>query len=192
MICDAHLQGPGGQLPGARRAPRTLLALAFLLPSLCVPALSQSSSPSATTNGVPGKTGTSTPSKKQTPAQTGKSAGTTAKTSGKRISRGKSSHHSTRERAQRAPTPQRVREIQSALAKSGYYSGTPTGKWDAGTVAAMKKYQQANDLPASGRIEARTLQKLGLGPSTAGVAAPRIPATPTPPTQAPGNSTPQR
>ncbi len=181
MIRDAHRQGPSGRLPGGGRASRLLLALAFLLPSLCLPAFSQSPSSSTANNGSPAKTGTSTPDKKQTPAQTGKSAGTTAKTSSKKTSHGKSSHHSARQRAQRAPTPQRVSEIQSALAKSGYYSGTPTGKWDAGTVAAMKKYQEANDLPASGKIEARTLQKLGLGSSTAGAAPPRLPPTNTPP-----------
>ena len=90
----------------------------------------------------------------------------------------KSSHHrhsSRREPFQKAPTPDRISEIQSALARGGYYEGDPNGKWDSSTVAAMSKFQSANGLNSSGKIDAITLQKLGLGSSTAGVDAPRPP-----------------
>src|ERR1700674_632285 len=73
-----------------------------------------------------------------------------------------------REPSQKAPTPQRISEIQSALARKGYYQGEPTGKWDANTIAAMQKFQAANGMDASGKITASSLQKLGLGSSTAG------------------------
>src|SRR5215831_16795326 len=42
---------------------------------------------------------------------------------------------------QKAPTPDRIREIQTALSHGGYYQGDPTGKWDGSTVAAMQKFQ---------------------------------------------------
>lgn len=82
---------------------------------------------------------------------------------------------SRREKGQRAPTAERVSEIQRALAKDGSFQGTPNGKWDDSTVAAMKKFQAAHGLNSSGKLDARTLQGLGLGSQTAGVAAPTAP-----------------
>lgn len=79
--------------------------------------------------------------------------------------------------AQKAPTPDRIREIQSALQREGAFQGEPTGKWDDSTVQAMKNYQDKNGLSPSGKIDALTLQKLGLGSDTAGKGAP-VPATP--------------
>jgi peptidoglycan hydrolase-like protein with peptidoglycan-binding domain len=78
---------------------------------------------------------------------------------------------------QTAPTPDRIMDIQSALAKAGAYDGEPTGNWDAKTIAAMTKFQQSNGLTPSGKLDALSLQKLGLGSDTAGKGAPR-PATP--------------
>jgi peptidoglycan hydrolase-like protein with peptidoglycan-binding domain len=72
-----------------------------------------------------------------------------------------------------APTADRIKEIQAALVKSGHYSGEPTGKWDAASAAALKRFQEENDLKASGKLNALTLQKLGLGSETAGAAPPR-------------------
>jgi peptidoglycan hydrolase-like protein with peptidoglycan-binding domain len=79
--------------------------------------------------------------------------------------------------AQKAPTPDRIREIQSALQREGAFQGEPTGKWDDSTVQAMKNYQDKNGLTPSGKIDALTLQKLGLGSDTAGKGAP-VPAAP--------------
>jgi hypothetical protein len=91
----------------------------------------------------------------------------------------KKSHHAKREPFQKAPTPERISEIQSSLARGGYYQGDPNGKWDANTVAAMQKFQSANGLDPSGKLDATSLQKLGLGSGIAGVSAPK-PATLTP------------
>jgi peptidoglycan hydrolase-like protein with peptidoglycan-binding domain len=87
----------------------------------------------------------------------------------------KSSHHhsSRREPFQKAPTASRISEIQTALSRGGYFEGEPNGKWDSTTIAAMQKFQSANGLNSSGKIDATTLQKLGLGSSTAGVDAPK-------------------
>lgn len=85
----------------------------------------------------------------------------------------------SRARGQKAPTADRVTEIQEALAKNGAYPNDPSGKWDANTVDAMKKFQQANGLTPSGKMNALTLQKLGLGSDVAGRAAPRPEQSPT-------------
>jgi peptidoglycan hydrolase-like protein with peptidoglycan-binding domain len=82
------------------------------------------------------------------------------------------SKKSARIKGQTAPTPDRIREIQSALQKDGSYEGEPTGKWDAATVEAMKKYQDKNGFNPSGKIDAASLNKLGLGSETAGKGAP--------------------
>jgi peptidoglycan hydrolase-like protein with peptidoglycan-binding domain len=73
---------------------------------------------------------------------------------------------------QKAPTPDRIREIQSALKQRGAYDAEPTGKWDDSTVEAMKKYQENQGLNPTGKIDALTLNKLGLGSGTAGKGAP--------------------
>jgi peptidoglycan hydrolase-like protein with peptidoglycan-binding domain len=101
-------------------------------------------------------------------------------------------HHSKRESTQRAPTPARISEIQSALARDGYYQGQPNGKWDSNTVAAMQKFQSGNGLEASGKLNALSLQKLGLGSSVAGVSAPKPvqPATSKPPASSPSSTAP--
>jgi len=78
---------------------------------------------------------------------------------------------------QKAPAPDRISEIQTALAKDGSFSGKPNGKWDTSTVDAMKKYQEAHGLNPSGKLDAKTLQKLGLGSQTAGLAAPMPPVS---------------
>ena len=82
-------------------------------------------------------------------------------------------HSSRREPFQKAPTPDRISEIQTALSRGGYFEGQPNGKWDSNTISAMEKFQSANGLNSSGKIDATTLQKLGLGSSTAGVDAPK-------------------
>ena len=80
---------------------------------------------------------------------------------------------SSRQSTQKAPTPDRITEIQSALARGGYLQGDPNGKWDSSTVAAMQKFQSSNGLEASGKLDALSLQKLGLGSDIAGVSAPK-------------------
>jgi peptidoglycan hydrolase-like protein with peptidoglycan-binding domain len=83
-----------------------------------------------------------------------------------------SSRSKRRERGQQAPTPERITEIQQALAKGGSYTGKPTGKWDDSTAEAMRKFQESHSLSPTGKLDARSLQLLGLGSPIAGVAAP--------------------
>lgn len=81
-----------------------------------------------------------------------------------------------RPRGQLAPTPERIREIQAALAEAGFYRREPTGKWDSYSVEALKQFQEANGLKPTGKLDALSLQKLGLGSEIAGLAPPRPPS----------------
>jgi peptidoglycan hydrolase-like protein with peptidoglycan-binding domain len=69
-----------------------------------------------------------------------------------------------RYRGQRRPESKRIREIQQALINVGYLRGSPTGKWSTATREAMKRYQTDHGFKVTGRPEAKSLMKLGLGP----------------------------
>jgi peptidoglycan hydrolase-like protein with peptidoglycan-binding domain len=75
-------------------------------------------------------------------------------------------------RAQTAPTRARIIEIQEALAREGFYSGKPSGRWDAATTQAMKNFQTSKGLTPTGKLGALSLQSLGLGSEVAGKSAP--------------------
>ena len=74
---------------------------------------------------------------------------------------------------QKAPTTDRIEEIQTALSREGYYHGDPTKKWDSNTQDAMRRFQEDHGMTGTGKLDATTLQKLGLGSDIAGVSAPR-------------------
>jgi peptidoglycan hydrolase-like protein with peptidoglycan-binding domain len=111
------------------------------------------------------------------PAKTTRSGARPAASAGKPRVKKSGKHSRRRERGQKAPAPERISEIQQALARDGSFAGTPNGKWDDSTVEAMKKFQAGHGLSPSGKLDALTLQKLGLGSQTAGVAAPMPPIT---------------
>ena len=90
----------------------------------------------------------------------------------RQISKSRIRHSRRRQTGQKVPTPERIAEIQQALAKDGSFTGTASGKFDSSTVAALKKFQDARGLNPTGKLDALTLQKLGLGSQTAGQAAP--------------------
>ena len=120
-----------------------------------------------------------------TPKKTSSKAGAAAR--GKRSSK----KSSRRERGQKTPTPDRISEIQQALAKDGSFTGKPNGKWDDSTIEATRKFQEAHGLNPTGKLDAKTLQQLGLGSPTAGAAPPMPPVSssalqkPAPPQRAP-------
>lgn len=147
-----------------------------------------SSSKSANGKNASGKPSTAKPSAaakapaahKTAPA--GGSAGKTSQTSSKGTAThgtGKkataASKRSRRQPGQKAPTSDRITEIQSALSRDGSFGGTPNGKWDDSTTNAMRKFQSTHGLNPTGKLDAPTLMKLGLGSQTAGVAAPTPP-----------------
>jgi peptidoglycan hydrolase-like protein with peptidoglycan-binding domain len=65
---------------------------------------------------------------------------------------------------QQAPTPDRYREIQQALATKGYYKGEPNGEWGADSSDALKRFQAEQNLMPDGKINSLSLIALGLGP----------------------------
>jgi Putative peptidoglycan binding domain len=67
---------------------------------------------------------------------------------------------------QLAPAPDRYREIQQALAERGYLKTTPNGVWDKDSIDAMQRFQQDQNLDATGKLTARSLTALGLGAKT--------------------------
>jgi len=152
-----------------KQALKTLVALAA--GSIMLPVASaQTSKPAHTSH------------KTKSSASSGASTSTSTSSSNHSSSRksahsGKSSSHrgASKVKGQAAPSPERVNEIQQALAKNGSFTDTASGKWDDSTVDAMKKFQSAHGLNPSGKIDALTLQKLGLGSETAGMGAPNIP-----------------
>jgi peptidoglycan hydrolase-like protein with peptidoglycan-binding domain len=113
----------------------------------------------------------STTTKKSSSNSSGKSS-TAAKRGSAKSS---SSKRARKQPGQKAPTADRVSEIQAALGRDGSFTGSPSGKWDDDTAAAMRRFQASHGLSPTGKLDAPTLQRLGLGSQTAGVAAPTPP-----------------
>jgi peptidoglycan hydrolase-like protein with peptidoglycan-binding domain len=69
--------------------------------------------------------------------------------------------------------PNRIEEIQTAMAQQGAYQGEPSGKWDGATSDALRSYQERSGLPPTGKLDAASLQHLGLGSDVAGLNPPK-------------------
>jgi len=148
---------------------RLAIAASFLLAFIRVASAAQSAAP------VPG-------------SQTSASSSTTSSAKPKTATH-KHKHYAKRQPpGQKTPSSDRITEIQSALAREGYLKSDPNGKLDASTVAALQRFQSDNGLGANGKLDAPTLQKLGLGSDIAGVAAPK-PIVPSCCSMAPSGST---
>ena len=63
-------------------------------------------------------------------------------------------------------TSERATEIQAALIRAGYLSGSPSGAWDPGSQAAMEKLQADNGWQTKLVPDSRAIIKLGLGPNS--------------------------
>lgn len=62
--------------------------------------------------------------------------------------------------------PGAIKAVQERLASKGYISGTQrTGRLDAGTREALRRFQARNDLPATGLPSYRTIEELELATS---------------------------
>jgi peptidoglycan hydrolase-like protein with peptidoglycan-binding domain len=60
---------------------------------------------------------------------------------------------------------ERVREIQLALIERGFLDGPPTGVYDARTIEAMRRFQEAEGIEVTGYPTAHALYRLGLHPA---------------------------
>jgi len=108
------------------------------------------------------KTKSSTHSK--TASASGKSKTSKPKTSSTASRKGKKSRKSAK-RGQQKIDSERTQQIQEALIKQHYLNGEPTGKWDANTEDALRKFQTDNGWQNKTVPDSRALIKLGLGPS---------------------------
>ena len=75
----------------------------------------------------------------------------------------------TTERTATAPTVQptaydssTIRAVQQALNSRGYNAGPVDGQWGAATQEAVRRFQQASNLPATGELTPSTLSALGV------------------------------
>jgi hypothetical protein len=93
----------------------------------------------------------------------------TSKTSSKKTAstkKGKSARSSaqTWRSRQAAPTPDRYKQIQEALAAKGYLNGEPSGVWNGQSTEALRRFQSDQNLEPSGKLNSLSLIALGLGP----------------------------
>jgi hypothetical protein len=107
--------------------------------------------------------------KKSTP---GAKSTTTSTAGSKRGKKAPVRRATTWRNRQLAPSTDRYREIQQALAGKGYLkSEDANGNWNAASVDALKKFQAEQNLDASGKINSLSLIALGLGPKREPLAA---------------------
>jgi peptidoglycan hydrolase-like protein with peptidoglycan-binding domain len=61
-----------------------------------------------------------------------------------------------------------VKTVQENLHEKGYYNGQIDGISGPQTEAGIRQYQKAENLPVTGRLDAQTAGKLGVGPESVG------------------------
>ena len=67
-------------------------------------------------------------------------------------------------------SPEMIRAAQQALARENYYRGAITGEFDAATHNALFEFQVDRGIIATGNLDGRTAQALGLSTTVASVA----------------------
>jgi hypothetical protein len=108
-------------------------------------------------------------------------AGKTATASSKRGGKKTVARSTTWRNRQLAPTADRYREIQQAMVAKGYLKPEDvSGSWDANSADALKRFQAAQSLDATGKIDSLSIIALGLGPKRDTASAIK-PATQPPP-----------
>jgi Putative peptidoglycan binding domain len=108
------------------------------------------------------KAASSTSAHPSSKSHTTKSRSTSTRSTSRK---GKRSSKTSWRRGQQKVDAGRAREIQEALIRQHYLSGNATGKWDAATEDALRKYQGDNGWQNKTVPDSRALIKLGLGPN---------------------------
>lgn len=84
---------------------------------------------------------------------------------------------------QQAPSQDRYREIQQALAAKGYYTGPIDGAWNDSSIDALRRFQADQNLKGNGKLDSRSLIALGLGPKRETASQLNLPVPQTQPEQ---------
>ena len=112
--------------------------------------------------------------KKSSAKTPGKSAAKKTSKSGK-----KALPRTTWRNRQSAPTAERYKQIQDALAAKGFLSPEDaTGEWGQSSADALKKFQAAQNIQSTGKIDSLSLIALGLGPKHDNAPPAKPPETP--------------
>jgi peptidoglycan hydrolase-like protein with peptidoglycan-binding domain len=61
-----------------------------------------------------------------------------------------------------------IKKVQETLRDKGYYTAPVDGVMGPQTRAAIRQYQQSENLPVTGHLDGATAGKLGVGPESAG------------------------
>lgn len=67
-----------------------------------------------------------------------------------------------------APHKQDIQNVQQSLSDKGFYHGRADGVLGPQTRAGIREYQKSESLPVTGRLDAKTAGKLGVGPESIG------------------------
>ena len=107
--------------------------------------------------------------KKSSPPPANKTAASTTKTSAAKKGAAKKPVAKrpavTWRNRQTVPSSDRYREIQNALASRGFLSPEQaTGSWNQTSTDALRRFQEEQNLEASGKVNSLSLIALGLGP----------------------------
>ncbi len=97
-------------------------------------------------------------------AGTSKSSSAARKTAAKKKPAGSQGTQPPRRATQTAPSADRYKQIQQALAEKGYFSAETNGQWGPESIEALKRFQQDQHLEPTGKINSLSLIALGLGP----------------------------
>ena len=61
-----------------------------------------------------------------------------------------------------------IKKVQETLRDKGYYTAPVDGIMGPQTRAAIRQYQQSENLPVTGHLDGGTAGKLGVGPESVG------------------------
>lgn len=106
---------------------------------------------------------------RKAPVKTAAKSSSTKRYAAKAKSRRSSPFQNTRYATRRyaapaAPASDRIALVQQALIERGHLSGEPTGRWDASSMEALKKFEASQNVKVDGKLDSKMLILLGLGP----------------------------